>query len=83
MWETKARRIRVRRKPKNRRKTSRRTKKKSPAISSRFNDIKGGHPISPLMNFPAANPSLDRGGFYYYLEGNLVNECTSSRLALL
>jgi hypothetical protein len=36
MWETKARRIKARRKPKSRRKTSRRpTKKTSPAISSK------------------------------------------------
>ena len=42
LWETKARRIKIRGKPKNLRKTSRRaTKKKSPAISSRFNPHEG------------------------------------------
>ena len=52
LWETKARRIKVRRKPKKSlRKTNRRsTKKKSPAISSRSTHMRGGshqHALSP------------------------------------
>jgi hypothetical protein len=43
LWETKARRIKVRRKPKSLRKTNRRsTKKTSPAISSRSIHMRGG-----------------------------------------
>ena len=51
MWETKARRIKIRGKPKSLRKTNKRAiKKKNPAISSRSNNIKAGHigpPFSP------------------------------------
>ena len=43
LWETKARRIKIRGKPKSLRKTNRRAiKKKNPAISSRLTHLRGG-----------------------------------------
>ena len=55
LWETKARRIKVRRKPKKSlRKTNRRsTKKTSPAISNRSTHMRGGsHQPAPIPSEP-------------------------------